>query len=364
MASFEQRGKSWRAIVRLPGGGKTSATFDTKGQAQAWAAEQERRKAVGDIRTGRTVKDLFTAFYDVAIETDSGRWNGFRIQNWLNDPLAQVSLDTITTHDINEWVRRRSKEKSKTTGKPLMPSTVERELNLMSAAFTWGVKVRKWIKANPCHGCLRPEAVRARNRPLLTEHERELIKTSAGLHEDVNLTTKTARVGACFLLALETGMRSGEILRLRPMDYLREQRIVRVAALERGGRKGSRSGRVLASREVPLTAEAVRILDALLASMPADQEPTKYFAYPPYIVGMNDADRDALWRQLRDKSGVADLKFHDTKHEAATRLSKFLDVIELSHALGTKDLKLLRDTYYAKDAERAAELLPKKLIAT
>lgn len=364
MASFEQRGNSWRAVVRLPGGGKATATFDTKAQAQAWADEQERRKAVGDIRTGRTVRDLFTAYYDIAIKTDSGKWNGFRIMGWLDDPIAQVSLDTITTHDINEWIDRRSRQNSRTTGQMLAPSTVERELNLMSAAFTWGVKVRKWLKANPCHGSHRPAAVPPRDRPLLTEQEREMIKTSAGVHEDPVLKTKTARVGACFLLAMETGMRSGEILRLRPADYRKDQRIVRVAALERGGRKGSRSGRMLSQRDVPLTAEAVRILDALLGSMPQDQEPAETFAYPPYIVGMSDSERDALWRQIRDRSGVGDLVFHDTKHEAATRMSKFMDVIALSHALGTKNLKLLRDTYYANDAERTARLLPEKLIDT
>lgn len=362
MASFEQRGNSWRAVVRLPGGGKTTATFDTKAQAQAWADEQERRKAAGDIRTGRTVRDLFTAYYDIAIKTDSGKWNGFRIMGWLEDPIAQVSLDTITTHEINEWIERRGNDKSKTTGKRLAPSTVERELNLMSAAFTWGVKVRKWLKVNPCHGCHRPESVPPRDRSLMTEEERELIKAAAGMHEDPGLQTKTARVGACFLLAMETGMRSGEILRLRPMDYRREDRVIRVAALERGGRKGGRSGRILSPREVPLTAEAVTILDALLASMPEDQKPAENFAYPPYIVGMTDADRDALWRKIRDRSGVGNLVFHDTKHEAATRLSKFMDVIALSHAIGTKDLKLLRDTYYANDAQRTAKLLPKKLV--
>lgn len=362
MASFEQRGGSWRAIVRLPGGRKYSATFDTKGQAEAWAAEQEARKKRGEIRTGRSVRDLLKAYYDVAIETDSGRWNGFRIMSWLDDPLADVSLDTITTHDINEWIARRGKMASKTTGRRLSPSTVERELNLMSAAFTWAVKTRKWLKVNPCHGSIRPEAVPPRDRPLLTEEERNLITAAAGMREDVKLVTKTARVGACFLFALETGMRSGEILRLRPADYFRENRVVRVAAIERGGRKGSRSGRKASGREVPLTETAIALLDRLLESMPDDQQPIEDFAYPPYIVGMTDAQRDALWRQIRDRSGVDNLQFHDTKHEAATRLSKFLDVLELSHAIGTKDLRLLRDTYYAKDAQRAAKRLPSTLV--
>jgi integrase len=96
----------------------------------------------------------------------------------------------------------------------------------------------------------------------------------------------------------------------------------------------------------------MELLDRLVATMPADQ---------PYIVGVNDSTRDTLWRKARDRSGVEDLTFHDLKHEACTRLSKFIDVIALSHAVGTKDVRLLRDTYYNNDAERNAALLPAQL---
>lgn len=158
-------------------------------------------------------------------------------------------------------------------------------------------------------------------------------------------------------------MRSGEILRLRPKDYDRNARVVYVHALEKGGRKGSKSGRVAASRWVPLTNRAVDLLDQLLETMPEDQEALPDFSMPPYIyiVGLTDKQRDALWRKARDRSGVEDLHFHDLKHEAATRLAKFIDVIALSHAIGTKDLKLLRDTYYNNDASRIAHALPETL---
>lgn len=81
----------------------------------------------------------------------------------------------------------------------------------------------------------------------------------------------------------------------------------------------------------------------------------------PYIVGMQDSQRDALWRKAVKHAGVEDIHFHDAKHEAATKLSRFIDVLALSHAIGTKDIRLLRDTYYDNNAERAAALLPEKL---
>ena len=148
-------------------------------------------------------------------------------------------------------------------------------------------------------------------------------------------------------------MRSGEMLRLRPEDYHRDEKYIRVSATEKGGRKGSRSGKARnPGRDVPLTKRAIEILDQLLLN------PVKG---SPYIVGVTDGSRDALWRKARDQSGLDDLTFHDSKHEAATRLSKFLDVFQLSHAIGTKDLRLLRDTYYSKDVARAVAQLPDQL---
>lgn len=369
MASYETRGKAIRVVVSLGAGKKISGTFDTKADAKKWADEQEKLKAIGKSTAprGLTVGDLFKAYLPIAEQADSGRENVMRLTHWLGDPLSKAQLDAVITHDIDLWIARRSKEPSKAngnaTGKTVKPSTVSRELNLMSGAFTWAVDTRKWIKVNPCHGALRPAKARGRNRKLLTRQEIDAICISSGYVDGSPPETLTAKVGGCFLLALETGMRSGEILRLQPRDYLPENRTVHVRAAERGGRKGARSGRNHAdpSRDVPLTERAMQLIDNLLLAMPEDQEAKEGFSEPPYIVGMDDSQRDALWRKVRDRAGVEDLKFHDTKHEAATKLSKFLDVLALSHAIGTKDVRLLRDTYYNNDAQRAAALLPARL---
>jgi integrase len=361
MASFEPRGNSVRAIVRLPGGKKRTATFDTQREAERWADEIERKKAVGALAPSSagssrlTNGEMFEAFLDdVASKTDSAKFNRLRILNWQRDEVAALRLAATTTHDINKWIARRLQALHPHTGLPLSPATVKRELALMSAAFAYAVKDRKWIKVNPCHGVRRPPQSRARKRQQITPREVEAICIATGYATDPKLGTLTARVGACFLLALETGMRSGEILRLRPEDYWKDRRTAHVSAIEQGGRKSARSGRATVdpSRNVPLTPRAEALLDQLLATMPSGQ---------PYIVGVNDSQRDALWRKARRQSGVEDLKFHDMKHEAATRLAKYLDVLELSHAIGTKDVRLLRDTYYINDASRSAALLPASL---
>lgn len=348
VASVEKKGSSWRAVVRLANGKKMYATRDTRAEAAAWGAAREREKALGRLKvSGVTVGELFEAYDEaVASKTDSAKWNSLRIAKWGLDPIAKRSLDSIVTHDINEWAARR--------GADVSGSTVNRELNLMSAAFQYAVKDRQWLSVNPCHGVRRPESARPRKRPLLSPDEIRAICISSGYDSDPLLTTMTARVGACFLVALETGVRSGELLRAKPTDYWKDRSTLHISATERGGRKTSRSGRNLAdpSRNVPLTGRARELLDQLVATMPADQ---------PYIVGMRDDLRDALWRKVVKRAGVVDLHFHDLKHEAATRLADHLDVLALSHAIGTKDVRLLRDTYYNNDASRQAAKLPPQL---
>lgn len=362
MASYEKRGSTVRAVVSLPNRKKLRGTFDTLAEAEKWGEKQERKKALGGFAAKVdkvTNTELWEAYQDaVGSKTDSAKWNGLRINNWYKDPLAQLFVATTTTHDINEWIQRRLKDVS--------PSTVNRELNLMSSTYTYAAKDREWITNNPCHGCRRPERGPRRNRPLLTPEELQAFSVASGYDVDPGLVSQSARSAACFFLALETGMRSGEILRLRPKDFWEPRSTAHVSATETGGRKGAKSGRLHGdpSRNVPLTARAIELLKQLLASMPGDQKPKPGFKDPPYIVGLSDSQRDASYRAARDRAGIPDLTFHDSKHEAATRLAKFLDVFALSHAIGTKDLKLLRDTYYINDASAVAAQLPKQLTTT
>jgi integrase len=373
MASIKPRNGSWRATVSLGRGQRVTETFDTKGEAEAWAKRQESKKAAGNesdvVHRRHTVKELFEIYLDdVSDRSDTAKQNRLRLTRFGEGWLGKLKVIEVVPATINKWVRERYKQEIlKVNGESFDPprfpldSTVRRELNLISAAFTYAVNALKWIKENPCHESVEVPKGVPRNRPLLTAVELAAIRASTGYRDDAPPLTSTARTGAAFFLALETGMRSGEILRIKPEHYFRERGVVLVAALESGGRKGSESGRVSSAREVPLTDTAIQILDNLLASMPEKQRVKGKLKNPPYILGIADDTRDALWRKARDRAGIEDLHYHDTKHEACTRLAKFLDVIELSLAIGTKDVKLLRDTYYVNRADESRKLLPSKL---
>lgn len=126
-------------------------------------------------------------------------------------------------------------------------------------------------------------------------------------------------------------MRAGEIVALT-WDRVDLKR--RVAKLTQ-----TKNGR---SREVPLSSEAVRLLEALPKSDP--------------VFGLTSHQIDALWRKVRDKAKADGLNFHDSRHAAITALSKKLDVLALARMVGHTDLRMLQ-VYYNETAEELAKRL-------
>ena len=66
--------------------------------------------------------------------------------------------------------------------------------------------------------------------------------------------------------------------------------------------------------------------------------------------------RDALFRRAKQAAGIADLHWHDLRHEAATRLARKLDVLDLARMTGHRDPKSLL-TYYNPTAAEIAKRL-------
>jgi integrase len=53
---------------------------------------------------------------------------------------------------------------------------------------------------------------------------------------------------------------------------------------------------------------------------------------------------------------IDDLHFHDSRHEAITRLAKIINVLDLARMTGHRDIKQLQ-TYYNESAHNIAPLL-------
>jgi len=126
-------------------------------------------------------------------------------------------------------------------------------------------------------------------------------------------------------------MRRGEILSLRWEDINYQTRTAYLSLTKNGE-----------SRKVPLSRRAMETLQSLPRSIDGR------------VLPINFAALETNFKRARDRAGLTDLRIHDLRHTAATRLSEKLpNLLELSAVTGHKSLAMLK-RYYHPNAEQLA----------
>lgn len=321
MASFRKlpSGK-WRAEVYRQGN-RRSKSFTTKTAARAWAAREEAEiAAVASGETRMTLGEVMDRYgREVSAKKRGAREEIVRIERIKRDKLAGVRISDLKPSDLADWRDRRLRE--------VKGSTVKREMEQISAILTRAWKEWGLMPSNPMGMVKRPSDGRGRERRP-QPGEIDALRLSAG----TDLRYATARAFHAWLFAVETAMRAGEIAGLTWPEIDLDQRVAHLPMTKNGS-----------ARDVPLSLEAVRLLKEL----------------PPDLVGvfgLTSAQITALWRKLRDRAGVDNLTFHDSRHEAITRLARRLDILDLARMVGHRDLRQLQRYYNATAAEIARRL--------
>lgn len=325
----------WRAVVRRVGYQTQSKIFPTKRQAESWARSLENEIYQGVYQEPRnelkvTVADLMLRFKEEVSPSRKGKkWEQVRIDKLLRTAdFTKRRLDQLKPEDLRKWRDARLTE--------VASVTVNREMNLVSGIFThaikeWGVPLRD----NPVHSVKRPPGGKARTRRWGEQEIQTILELSEW---SMNKPPRAGKdyVGWAVLLAIETAMRSSELCALRVMDYSEKDR----HALLHDTKNGD-------SRAVPLSKKAIELFNVLVAG----KKPTDK------IIGITSGALGCYFRDVRNKSGIQNLHFHDTRHEAATRLSrKLANVLELSAVTGHRSLQSLKRYYNPTATELAAKL--------
>lgn len=322
MASFRKRGTAWLAEVRRKGSYR-SATFSTKAEAQAWAAQTEAGIIAGKGAgiPDKTFGDLLEKYRDEVSHTKRGaRWEVIRINRYLRDPIAAVHLRDLNSSHFAAWRDRRLQE--------VEAGSVLREWNLLSNALKRARDEWKWMTDNPLKPVAKPKKPPPRDR-VATADENARIEHCAGYRKDVPLTTATLRMVAGYLFSNETALRAGELCALEWTDVYLDQGYLKVTGLKPGARKNN-----AAVREVPLTARAMEILEQIRLTHAEG-----------LVFNLSVSSLDTLFRKVRDRAGVVDLTYHDSRHAAITMLSRHYDVLALARIVGHTNVKELM-TYY------------------
>ena len=314
-----KRGTTYRAAVCVAGV-RESKSFKSMAEARAWVIRAASGLS-GQRLPEHTVAHALRRYASEVSPSHKGeRWELLRLAAIAKQPVGSLRLPALTRTDMADWRDYRLRT--------VAPSTVLREINLLHSVFEscrcdWG-----WLKANPFDDMKRPTAPRSRKRRISVD-EVESICNQLGYvtGEPANLSQ---RVAVAFLFALQTAMRSGEIVGLQWADV--GPHSVTLPKTKNGD-----------SREVALSTEARR----LLALLPKGSGP---------VFGLTSASRDALWRKARDKAGLADLHFHDARSQAIFDLSARLTPLELAAMIGHRDLNSLLIYYSTSPSELAAKL--------
>lgn len=322
MASIRKNGKRWRAEVHA-NGQRASKSFATKAEATHWTVDVERKMQAGSF-SNRTVNDAFERYAEEISPTKHGeQWERTRLLFYGRDPFGLIMLRDLDVTHTAELRDRRLKQVS--------GGTWLRDVALLSNVMRYAVREWKWLRANPFSDTATPEDNPARDRRIAEWEIEELRRISSA-----NPETLSARVFLAFEFAIETGMRGGEICAMQRenvhVDY------VHIPAILPGERKSKK-------RDVPLSPKAINIIKQVMA-----------LELGPTVWGMTQSQKDANFRKLVAQAGIENLNFHDTRHEATTRLSKKIPVLALARMLGHNDIRQLM-TYYNESASDIAAML-------
>lgn len=330
MASILPHKGGYRAQVYVCGK-RESKVCRTRREAAQWALEREAELA-GRKLPDRTLRDALRRYANEIDDSRGGaHWERIRLAAFEREPIALRRLAALGPEDFVAWRDARLKAKAHRKQTPVQPGTVAREMNLLRSVFETARKDWHWIRANPMKDVSWPKTPKGRARRI-TPDEQEALEKAMGVHGKLVADTATQRVGLAFLLALETAMRSGEILALTwPNVHLSEQ-YVHLPKTKNGD-----------ARDVPLSRRAVEILRALP------------LGFGP-VFQLDARTRDALFRKARAKTPYRDVHFHDSRAEAIWRLSKKLDVLELARVIGHRDINSLLIYYRESAADMARKL--------
>ncbi|MBK7013998.1 MAG: site-specific integrase [Sulfuritalea sp.] len=392
MATIRQRTSGyWQAIVRRKGAPDQSKTFRKKKDAEAWAATIESEIARGvfvsrDEAEKTTFAKVAERFEEEVLPNKrSGDRDVYRLRQVV-EHFGKHTLAAITSSMIAAYRDDRLKT--------LSPQSVVHEINLLSRIFKactmdWGINLPMGI---PTAQVRKPKVANARERRLESDEEQRIFAA-------IERGSRHSSLRSVIEFALETGARQSEITSLVWRDVDTEKRVARIRGID--GRETKNRDTF---RDVPLSTKAIAVLNGITrpkkgglvfqtsaSSIKQAWDSAIKRARKDYerdvirknlqIAGFSEKEIKAELRKIMPRGGpkpenpkpprketlrnieqlkkdpiLANLHFHDLRHEATSRLAEKLQMHELMKVTGHKGTAMLARYYHPR-----AEDLAKKL---
>ncbi|KQY10818.1 integrase [Rhizobium sp. Root73] len=359
MASITKRAGKWTVTARLPdsftGPCKSrsiSNTFKSKRDAQLWIDATESAMRLGkwkdprlDPKPGsskgyldRPFKDALDDYRDKITPEKKGADQEVAMLNMLaredfaSKTLRELSVDNFVTY------RDARKEDGKAA------STIRNNLNTVSAVYEWLIHEKSIPTSNPIASLRKrrrgiPQPSAGRDRRLRPGEEERIWSVLTGE------TWQNRQWQALFPVLVDTGMRAGEVRSILAGWVRREYGFIVIPEKEVKGNE---------HRYVALSERAYRLLLQQAEGEPDDATVFK--------MTKNSAEHE--WQKIREAAGCPDLRIHDLRHEALSRMAATgADLKTLMRQSGHKTVAVLMRYLNPTKEEQRTRLFGVKAVA-
>lgn len=328
---------SYRVLVRVKRFPASSATFSRRSDAIKWGKEKEaefRLKKHFPItyKNGkRTLGELIDQYLSQILPQKKDIARQTIQLNWWKSHLGTYMLSDISSDIICEW-RTRLQKGTTHYGTPRSAATVNRYLAAISHVFTIAWKEWSWVDRNPVINVRRLKEPRGRVRFLDDQERHRLL--------DACKKSRSIFLHPIVVLALSTGMRKGEILRLRWRDMNFDSKRIVIQETKNGER-----------RAVPLVGIALQLIKKLKINDSGSFE--DFIFHSPESPTKCCSIRTA-WDKAIKRADVKDFRFHDLRHSTASYLAmNGASLLEIADILGHKTLQMVKRYAHLSDDHKA-----------
>jgi len=291
MASVSKCRGRWTCRVRYQNGNSVQRTFDSKKEAIAWGAQKDFEISQGKSITGEThcfadVCFLYLKRITPYKAASTVRWEHTVINKLCRLRWAKVPLNMLDADEVFAWRDKR--------GQQIADNTIRREVSLIRSIARSAEAFGIHLDVSIFNTINKPAPV-ARIPDRITEDDMARLEMAA----DVNYV-RNKYIKHLMRLAVETGMRRGELLDIEWKDVDLARGFIKIPAHKTKTRN---------DRDIPLTPKAREVIEEM-----AEQRTDEQLVFN--VTG--NAVRISFSR-LRERAGYPNLHFHDFRHEAVSR---------------------------------------------
>ena len=281
MGSIRVREGRYQGNVRRKGYARVTKTFTSREAAKRWTKTTEIAMERGEYvpRTTITVDELIKRFQSEVVPQFKGSNSTAYRCNTLRRMLGQVRVVELTPAILASYRDERLKT--------IQPNSLRRELGILSSAINtavidWGIP----IPSNPVQFIRVPKFDDKRDRRLKLGEEQKLLDHASPICQRL------------IIIAIETAMRRGEILRIRKshIDFGNQTLLIPETKTDK-------------PRTIPVSTRAIQVLKEQIQS--ESERKVVPMESDPILFGIGVGLIRYQIDQIRKTVDMEDWRFHD-----------------------------------------------------